>query len=146
MTNPTAHNSKSIQIVGEICCATTIFDDSKYSLWIQKAVCRFGTVVFCRLMLGFLWRVEKEKSEQKRKCKFNVEIFTQFYVKWFRLGLFQQIWGPSEYWTLLSKKPIKNNQLTSNYWTGDYQHYWKIALLLTNIALIALAVQVTIWL
>ena len=37
-------------------------------------------------MFGYLWRVEKEKSE--RKWKFNVEIFTLFDVKMIQIWTF----------------------------------------------------------
>ena len=39
-------------------------------------------------MFGYLWRVEKEKSERKRKWKFNVEIFTLFDVKMIQIWSF----------------------------------------------------------
>ena len=39
-------------------------------------------------MFGYLWRVEKEKSERKRKWKFNVDIFTLFDVKMIQMWTF----------------------------------------------------------
>ncbi len=39
-------------------------------------------------MFGYLWRVEKEKSERKQKWKFNVEIFTLFDVKMIQIWTF----------------------------------------------------------
>ena len=39
-------------------------------------------------MFGYLWRVEKEKSERKRKWKLNVEIFTLFDVKMIQIWTF----------------------------------------------------------
>ena len=50
---------------------------------------------FVNWCVGYLWRVEKEKSERKRTWKFTVEIFAPIYVKWFRFELFQQIRVPS---------------------------------------------------
>ena len=41
--------------------------------------------------------------------------------KLFRFGLFQQIRVPSEYQALPSEQPIQDNQLTSDYSTGEYQ-------------------------
>ena len=47
----------------------------------DKVVRHTCTVVFCKLMLGHLWRVEKETSEREQTWKFNIEIFTPVDVK-----------------------------------------------------------------
>jgi len=39
-------------------------------------------------LIGYLWRVEKEKSERKQKWKFNVEIFALFDVKIIKIWTF----------------------------------------------------------
>ena len=43
---------------------------------------------FADRLFGYLWRVEKEKSERKRKWKLNVEIFTLFDVKMIQIWTF----------------------------------------------------------
>ena len=57
------------------------FSIPKNSLWIVKVVSHTCTVVFCRFMVCYIWRVEKEKSERDQKWQFNVEILTLFDVK-----------------------------------------------------------------
>ena len=64
------------------------------------------------------------KRKNQSECKSGTLILNfslNFMLKWFRFVLFQQIRVPSEYLTLLSEQPIKNNQLTSDYWNGEYQ-------------------------
>ena len=55
---------------------------------------------------GYVWRIEKEKSERKRSGNFTLKCLLSLMSKWFRFGLFQQLRVPSEYWALPSELPI----------------------------------------
>ena len=52
-----------------------------FILWIDKVVPNNALWSFVYWGLGFLGRVEKVKSEQTRKWKFNVEISTPLDLK-----------------------------------------------------------------
>ena len=124
------HNSKSIvtrfQIVGEICCATTIFDSRSLLVAVLQAEFDFKRSKVqsldrqsCLLYLdcgvlqidGLVIYEGLKRKSGSLMLKFLLPIRT----KWFGFGLFQQIRVPNEYRALPSEKPFQDIRLTSDY-------------------------------
>ena len=70
ISSPATRNLKYFQ-VWLLAFPSTVFGSTKLSV-ILALWC------FADWLFGYLWRVEKEKSERKQKWKFNVEIVTKW--------------------------------------------------------------------
>ena len=122
------------------------FSIPKHSLWVNKVVRLFGLWCFADWWFGYLWRVEKEKSERKRKWQFDVEIFSPYMDKMIWMWTFPADPSTERVRSLAervaySRHPINlplfnwrvpallSNQITdgisySRYWCSHFWYLW----------------------